>query len=880
MNIYTTKRLYCLLAFLLFCVYAIPGNFASKSHIESSSHRQGYEAGKALDSDLNTSWIAAGSSPQWLMVDLGQLYSLSKIEQIFEKSSVWKFTVEGSCDGQTWLMLIDNTAGKQGHIFARSVSGIYRYVRLTVLESADGYPPSSKEFTISGTDCINLSKNTRMTSVLTSNKFYEPDKACDGNSSTFWCAPDKNYPHAITVDLEHPANIQYIRQVFKDYDIWKFRIEGSLDNYHWKNIADKSEGEKGHDFKIETKGKYRYIRLTVLGSDGDLYANSCEFEVYGLHENKTLQDYIIQDLSSHTQATASSIKDKDHSQYQAVDTDENSMWVSDPEQNGEQWLIVDLGNPCDISRIEQTFPGEDVWSFRVEGSNNKEDWKTIWNEKELEGENFSAKVKAMYRYLKLTVSDAKNSSIAGSKGFRVFGSGSPVREYWWQSQSGLNRYYNKFYNNRLADITAGLDSIKAKGFDVLEFSTVYEGDPAIWAGLGATNNYVIDSSLGTMEDFENLIKEAHKKDMKVIMFGNLGYCLDEAPFFLKACEDYKNNINSKERNWFHFSDQKHDDKWFWSEKAGAYYYSFWGNTDGAAGRVPSYNFNHQEWRDESAKILDFWSAKGLDGFFLDAPEVYDGMTPEIMKEYLVKVMLKYGMFIKAEGTSDIQRFIADYGFNGIQGFDLYGWGGESKSEVLKALRDGNPGVLDEKLRHYRDRMNEVNGVTLTPPMWEIEATAEERIFEIAFLTTTGTMFAYHFGNHRILPQNIMKEWTEHEQKRFFVLSRTQNNYAALSPAGLRVRLKTNDDEKFMAFKRTNKTGDVTAVIIMNFHDQDSTVTVDLKNSGIGTSKTPVNLLTGTSLPPAASEKYSVSVPAKSFLILGVDNQIQDNLISP
>ena len=96
-------------------------------------------------------------------------------------------------------------------------------------------------------------------------------------------------------------------------------------------------------------------------------------------------------------------------------------------------------------------------------------------------------------------------------------------------------------------------------------------------GLGATNNYAIDPSIGTLEDFEDLLREVHARDMRLTFFGNVGYCWYKAPFFEKACDDQRNGVYSKERNWFHFSDKKLNDNWFWSDRASLDYLCSVGN---------------------------------------------------------------------------------------------------------------------------------------------------------------------------------------------------------------------------------------------------------------------------------------------------------------
>jgi hypothetical protein len=399
----------------------------------------------------------------------------------------------------------------------------------------------------------------------------------------------------------------------------------------------------------------------------------------------------------------------------------------------------------------------------------------------------------------------------------------------------------------------------------------YKGGADIWGGLGATDNYDIDPSIGTMEDFEELIRQAHERDMKILFFGNIGYCRDEAPFFQKACEDEKNEVYSKERKWFHFSDNQPDDRWFWSDKAQAYYYSYWGNTDGAAGRIPSYNFHNQEWRDETKKYLRFWANKGIDGFLLDAPEAYDGINDEIIENYIAGTLNGYDFLTNAEGSGDINRWFGRFKYNCIQGFDMYGWGNGGRSEVLNALRKNNPSGLNDKLKAYRDKAVHMNGVTLTPPMWEMQATENERIFETAYLISMGTLFANHCGDYHYVAQDIIPTWNKASQNRFYELLRMQSSYKGLAPSGQRTKLPSNDDNKYSVFKRTNRDGNVSALVIFNFQPQPQSVTMNLRNSGIKIPQAPVNIFTGTAADPIQNENYTVFLPTYGFLVLGVEN---------
>ncbi len=836
----------------------------------SSDSGEQMNADKAIDNDLNTWWQASETeTPQVLTVDLGTSYSLNKIQQIFVQSSVWKFVIEGSCDEKNWLMLIDKTKGASGSIFAESVSGSYRYIRLTVFGSSENYPASSKEFLVSGSNKnYNLAIGKHCFTTL-SNKRFKPEKATDNNLSTYWVADNGSFPQSLTVDLEYPRSISGVEQIFKDHDSWKFKIEGSSDLLKWDMLCDKSAGEEGFDFSYPASGKYRYVKLTVLDSRSGFWAHSCEFKIYGADPEYN------RNMAMNTVASVSSFYTNEYNQYNALDGDKSTLWLA-ANTTFPQDFVVDLGNPCLIEKVEQIFPQIDQWSFVIEGSNDNCNWEKVADATSgFSGDQFSAKVNRTFRYLRLNILKAANGSTAGSREFRVFGKGSSKTAQWWEEDSGETRYYVKVYRHTLPSIIDSLDIIQAQGYKIMELATPYEGNPEVWGGLGATNNYAIDTIVGTMSDFEKLIEESHKRDIKVVFFGNVGYCWHEAPFFQKACDDERNNVDGKERKWFHFSKTKHNDKWFWSDRAQTYYYSFWGNSDGAEGRIPNYNFNNQEWRDECRNYLNFWADKGIDGLFLDAPGAYDGITDAIISEYIVNVLKRRNLLTNAEGSGDVMKWIGDFGFTCIQGFDLYGWGGGKRSEVLAALRAQNPSGLNDRLKAYRDVACALNGVTVTPPMWEIPASNEERIFEAACLATFGTNLINHYGDHHkeYIAQFILNNWPKEDQEKFYDLIRMQNSYAGLDPVGQRTCIPTNDDQKFLAFKRSNKDGNVAALVIFNFQNREEVIAVKLKNTGIRLQQKPLNLLSGTAAEPITQEQYSVKVPAYGYLILGVENAL-------
>jgi hypothetical protein len=123
----------------------------------ASSFAAGHSAGEAdtKQSKAATGWLASTSSfPQWLVIDLGAIYSLQSVKQIFAASDTWSYKIEGSNDNYDndgwWTTLVDNTGGVSGQSFTSNVSGNFRFIRLYVTGSKNNVA-SSVGLTVMGT---------------------------------------------------------------------------------------------------------------------------------------------------------------------------------------------------------------------------------------------------------------------------------------------------------------------------------------------------------------------------------------------------------------------------------------------------------------------------------------------------------------------------------------------------------------------------------------------------------------------------------------------------------------------------------------------------------------------------------------------------------
>jgi len=142
-------------------------------------------------------------------------------------------------------------------------------------------------------------------------------------------------------------------------------------------------------------------------------------------------------------------------------------------------------------------------------------------------------------------------------------------------------------------------------------------DSPSYHGYDVVDYERIEPDYGTVEDFEALCAEAHRRGMKVIVDFVINHSGVAHPWFVESAS----SRTSPKRDWYQWRDQDPGWKQPWSQfsntatwhaKNGAYYYGvFWGG-------MPDLNLQNAELRAEVKRLASLWLARGVDGFRLDA----------------------------------------------------------------------------------------------------------------------------------------------------------------------------------------------------------------------------------------------------------------------
>jgi maltose alpha-D-glucosyltransferase/alpha-amylase len=141
-------------------------------------------------------------------------------------------------------------------------------------------------------------------------------------------------------------------------------------------------------------------------------------------------------------------------------------------------------------------------------------------------------------------------------------------------------------------------------------------------GYDIADYYSINPAYGNLQQFQELLKAAHDRKLKVITELVINHTSDQHPWFQRARRAPK---GSAERNFYVWTDDAtqykdvriifqdfENSNWTWDTEAQQYYWHRFFH------HQPDLNYDNPLVQDEVFKIIDFWCAMGVDGFRLDA----------------------------------------------------------------------------------------------------------------------------------------------------------------------------------------------------------------------------------------------------------------------
>ncbi|MBN6710051.1 alpha,alpha-phosphotrehalase [Haemophilus haemoglobinophilus] len=189
---------------------------------------------------------------------------------------------------------------------------------------------------------------------------------------------------------------------------------------------------------------------------------------------------------------------------------------------------------------------------------------------------------------------------------------------WWKNGVIYQIYPKSFQDTTgsgtgdIQGIIKRLDYLQHLGVDGIWITPMYVS-PQIDNGYDIANYREIDPSYGTMADFEQLIAEAHQRNIKIVMDMVFNHSSTFHQWFVEG-EDPNSPYHDYyiwRENTTNWQSKFGGSAWKWSDKAGKYYLHLF------APEQADLNWENPKLRSELFEICKFWAEKGVDGLRLD-----------------------------------------------------------------------------------------------------------------------------------------------------------------------------------------------------------------------------------------------------------------------
>lgn len=199
---------------------------------------------------------------------------------------------------------------------------------------------------------------------------------------------------------------------------------------------------------------------------------------------------------------------------------------------------------------------------------------------------------------------------------------------WWKEAVVYQIYTKSFYDTNgdgigdLRGIIRKLDYIQSLGATVIWLNPVYKS-PDVDNGYDISDYQSIDERYGTLEDFRELLAEAHKRGIRLIMDMVLNHTSDEHVWFQESRKSKDNPYrdfyiwrpakDGKEpNNWGNYFYEGRGSAWEYDETTQEYYLHNYSR------KMPDLNWDNPGLKEAMCRMMRWWLDLGVDGFRMDA----------------------------------------------------------------------------------------------------------------------------------------------------------------------------------------------------------------------------------------------------------------------
>lgn len=293
---------------------------------------------------------------------------------------------------------------------------------------------------------------------------------------------------------------------------------------------------------------------------------------------------------------------------------------------------------------------------------------------------------------------------------------------WWKESIVYQIYPRSFYDSNgdgigdIQGIISKLDYLSDLGVDILWICPMYKS-PNTDNGYDISDYKEIMTDFGTMEDFDELLEKAHKRNIKIVMDLVVNHTSDEHPWFIESRKSKDNPY----RDYYIWREGKEDNPpnnwgswfggpaWEYDKTTDMYYLHIFSK------KQPDLNWDNPKVREEVFDMMKWWLDKGVDGFRMDVisliskhPDLPDGevqdgiygnLSPycingphvhDYLKEMYGKVLSKYDIMTVGEAT-------------GVTIDEAVKYAGYNSKELHSVFQFEHVDIQDEKYGKWTDK---------------------------------------------------------------------------------------------------------------------------------------------------------------------------------
>lgn len=224
-------------------------------------------------------------------------------------------------------------------------------------------------------------------------------------------------------------------------------------------------------------------------------------------------------------------------------------------------------------------------------------------------------------------------------------------ETWWKEGIIYQIYPQSFYDSNgdgigdLQGIIQKLDYIKSLGVDIIWLNPIYDS-PLDDNGYDISDYRAINPIYGTMDDFDEMLEEIHKRGLRLLMDLVVNHSSDEHDWFKESRKSKDNPY----RDYYYWRGGKSEGPpnnwpavfggtvWEYDNATDEYYLHYFSK------KQPDLNWENPKLRQEIVDIIRWWLDKGIDGFRLD----------------VISMISKHLDFPKADGATLGEMFTQYY----------------------------------------------------------------------------------------------------------------------------------------------------------------------------------------------------------------------------